>query len=262
MFAMRATRPSLRLGWLPRLMAAWLVLACVFATAAAEPAPLPEAPADGIYDDGRLLSEEQRAAAARAIAETRPSGVDIYLAAYGFLVGENIERRAERLEEKWCRDPRRQGRPGIVVVADASTGTCTYISYGSDTGWLTTAQLHSIFQQANDAAAQRQGNGEQIAAIIEHMAPLLREELAKHNALAQSFITRREWIIFGSVAAAAAGLFALGLLFLKYRGRVKPVFEPCYFPTVVVGQRYGAAFGGGVAAETQFKKTAEPARQH
>ena len=66
--------PGRRLTWMTRraLFAAAALL--VTAHARGEGPPLPPPPADGLYDDASVLTEAQRASAARAIADARAAG--------------------------------------------------------------------------------------------------------------------------------------------------------------------------------------------
>jgi uncharacterized membrane protein YgcG len=227
------------------------------AGARAEAPPVPPAPADGLYDDSSVLNPTQRAAAVRAVAMARDAGVNLHVALYSYIVGETIERRAERLKETWCPDG-----AGLLVVADTSTNQCTYLSHVAETEWLSTTELQRIFNESSALAAATEGtSSDKVLAVIENLAPRLSEAMAKHRELTRQRVSPRVWLIFGLVTAAALTLFALAALarWLLQRHRRTTVPTPSFFPTVAVGERFGGPFGGGVIAEISFGRTAPSA---
>jgi|GEM_PF-3358972 len=231
------------------LLALWFMLAA--AGASAQGPPVPASPPDGLHDDSRVLSAPQRAAAVRAVASARAAGVDLYVAIYGFIMGETIENRAERLKEAWC-----PNGASLLVVADISTNQCTYLSHVSETEWLSTTELQRIFTESSAIAAATEGteSGDKILSVIENLAPRLSAAMEKHRELTRYRISPRAWRVFTAVALAALALLLLSALarwcFHRLRRAATPV--PAYFPTVAVGERFGAAFGGGVIAEVSF----------
>ncbi|MFN0126668.1 MAG: hypothetical protein ACKV19_08290 [Verrucomicrobiales bacterium] len=231
------------------------VLAAVFGvllavSVRADGPPVPPAPADGLYDDTSVLSDVQRAAAVKAVASARAAGVDLHVALYSYIVGETIERRAERLKEVWC-----PNGSGLLVVADTSTNQCTYLSHVADTEWLSTTELQRIFTEASAVAAASDGtSADKVLVVIENLAPRLRDAMEKHRALTRYRVSPRAWWIFGAVTASILALSAFALLarWLFHRHRQATTTVPLYFPTVTVGERFGGSFGGGVIAEVHF----------
>ena len=233
------------------MMALALFALCGFmavAPAAAELAPVPPAPADGLYDDSSVFDATQRATAVRAVAQARAAGINLHVAIYRFMLGETIEQRAERLKAAWCPD-----QDGLLVVADTSTNQCTYLSDGSDTEWLSTTELHRIFTEASTIAAATEGTtSDKILVVIENLA--LRAAMAQHRALTRHQISPQVWWIVSGMAATSLCflLIASSVRWIIKRSRQSASPVPSYFPTVQVAERFGAPFGGGVIAEISF----------
>ena len=231
-----------------------LAIGMILAGARALGAPVPPPPADGLYDDSSVLNETQRASAVRAVATAREAGVNLYVALYSFIVGETIEQRAERLKAAWCPDG-----AGLLVVADTSTNQCTYLSHVADTEWLSTTELQRIFTESSAVAAAAEGtSADKVVMVMENLAPRLSAAMAQHRELTKHRIHPRVWWIFGGVTLAMGALLALTAaaraLHRRHRRATAP--EPRYFPTVVVDERFGGPFGGGVIAEVSFRAPA------
>lgn len=217
---------------------------------------MPPAPADGLYDDSSILREEQRAAAVEAVSRARASGVDLYIALFGYIIGETIEQRAERFKAAWCPDG-----SGLLVVADTSTNQCTYLSHVDATEWLSAAELQRIFTEAGAAGAAAKGtSADKVLALITDLASRLSGAMASHKELTRHRAGPRVWLIFGAVALTAIVLGVLGFLgrWLLMRHRRATGMPPLYFPTVTVGERFGGPFGGGVIAEVTFHTPQAP----
>lgn len=236
------------------MMALALLALCGFmavAPAAAELAPVPPAPADGLYDDSSVFDATQRATAVRAVAQARAAGINLHVAIYRFMLGETIEQRAERLKAAWCPD-----QDGLLVVADTSTNQCTYLSDGSDTEWLSTTELHRIFTEASTIAAATEGTtSDKILVVIENLAPRLRAAMAQHRALTRHQISPGVWWIVSGMAATSLFflLIASSVRWIIKRSRQSASPAPSYFPAVQVAERFGAPFGGGVIAEITYQ---------
>ena len=197
----------------------------------------------------RIFSTDQHRAAAAAIAEARNDGVALYLAAFPEVTGETIEQRAERLKAAWC------GREiGLVVVVDASTNRCTFLSHLSENEWLSSDRLRAIFQDATTASISKKTAGERLLSVVQHLAAQIHSALASRPSAASNTSTFRAWIVFGAVLGACA-LLGLGVLVAFRPGRrvSSNRLEPAFFPTVAVEPRFGGGFAGGVAAEVQFR---------
>jgi hypothetical protein len=235
-------------------LVAGVVFGCGFAVAADSPLAgrVPPRPSDGIFDDARMFTDEQRRAAARAIADGRNDGVSIFVAAFTFVVGETIEQRAERLKEAWCGD-----QIGLVVVVDASTSQCTYLSHLAERDWLPSDELRRIFADATAASVSKPTPGERLLGVVEELVPRIRAALAEHRARGRNPASLREWFVFAGVVAAC-GLLLAGAWVLRRVGRrlrrARPA--PAVFPTVAVEPRFGGVFAGGVGAEVSFRPAA------
>jgi len=214
---------------------------------------LPPPPTDGLYDDSSVLTEAQRATASRAVADARAAGVDLYIALYRFIVGETIEERAERLKDAWCPDG-----ASLIVVADTSTEQCTYLSHVTDTEWLSTTELQRIFTESSTIAVESEGtSAEKILLIIENLSPRLVEAMGRHHSLTRHRVSPRAWVVFAGVTGISMALAAIAAATWRIvrRRRQSAVTIPRYFPTVIVGERFGGPFGGGVIAEVRYRET-------
>ena len=219
------------------------------------PPPVPQAPADGLYDDTRVLNDEQRARAVKSITAARAAGVNLFVAVYSFIVGETIEQRAERLKAEWCPDG-----SGLLVVADTSTNQCTYLSHVAETEWLNTVELQGIFTDASTTAAAAEGtSADKVTVVIETLGPRLSQAMDRQRELRQRAVDPRVWWVFGGVTTGSLVLVG-GLLWLRRtfgaRRRAASV-QALYFPTVSVAERFGGPFGGGVIAEVSFGPAGE-----
>jgi len=221
--------------------------------------PVPAAPADGLYDDASVLDPAQRATAARAVAEARNAGVNLYVAIYGFIIGETIEQRAERLKAAWCPDG-----DGLLVVADTASNQCTYLSHVDEAEWINTAELQQIFADSGAAAATAApdaSSAEKVLAVIGSLGPRLRDAMLKHREITRHRVSPSAWWVFGGVTVSVFAFLTLSALAIRwYRHRQRATaLTPHYFPTVAVGERFGAPFGGGVIAEVHFGEATKPA---
>jgi len=235
----------------PLTRRALLAAALVMAMARLWGAPaVPPAPADGLYDDTRVLNETQRERAVKAIAVAREAGVDLFVAVYSFIVCETIEPRAERLKAAWCPEG-----AGLLVVADTSTNQCTYLSHVAESEWLNTVELQGIFTDASAIAAAAEGtSADKVTIVIESLGPRLSQAMARQSKLGRHSVDPRVWWVFGSVTAGSLTLVG-SLLWLRRRlgaRRVAVTGQALYFPTVCVAERFGGPFGGGVIAEINF----------
>jgi hypothetical protein len=239
------------------LLAVGLLLAA--ARAFGDGPRVPAAPADGLHDDASVLDPAQRAAAAQSVAEARSAGVDLYVAVYSVLIGETIEQRAERLKAAWCPDGN-----GLIVVADTASNQCTYLSHVDEAEWISTAELQRIFADSGAAAATLAPDApsaEKILAVIGTLGPRLRDAMLKHRELTRHRVSPSAWWVFGGVTVSVFAFLALGALAIRwFRHRQRATtLTPLYFPTVAVGERFGAPFGGGVIAEVHFGEATKSA---
>ena len=212
------------------------------------PARVPPRPPDGVHDDARIFSGDQRRAAAQAIVEAKNDGVAVYLAAFTFIVDESIEARAERLKAAWCREKR-----GLIVVLDASTSRCTYLSHLSESDWLTSEQLRQILDEATAASVSKLTPGERLLSVVENLVPRIHSALESHQTATQRHDSSRKWMVFGAVVVACVVLLIVAWVGRRLGRRVQASRpKPAFFPTVAVEPRFGGAFAGGVAAELDF----------
>ena len=97
-----------------------------------------------------------------------------------------------------------------------------------------------------------------VLAILVLLLLRITYRVAQHRELTKHRIHPRAWWIFGGVTLAVGSLLALTVAAraLHRRHRLATAPEPRYFPTVVVDERFGGPFGGGVIAEVSFRAPA------
>jgi hypothetical protein len=215
------------------------------------PEPLPPAPADFVYDGTRVLGEEERASLVSALSRFRlERGIAVYVAVFGYLLGESIDERATRLKEEWT-----GGAPGVVVIYVRGSEQLTFATTEGMESSLSRDDMVEIFSRAAVAARGDPGDGRSHAGRVTVASEQLLAELGKR--LDEAETTRRAFrkrlaVMAAGFMAVLAGLVAGGVWAGRWWGRVSSRGEGIYyFPRVQVPPRFGAGSGGGVMADAQ-----------
>lgn len=208
---------------------------------------LPAAPASGLRDDTRALSEQRQAELAGDIATFRTDlGADLWFTAGTFLPsGETVRSHARLLRQHWS--PQREA---VLLAYDrASDSLGVSLSPGL---WqrYPTAELNALPQRlAPLMMAKGQPLEDRLTQSLRLIATTLRQ-LEKQHRIAQGPLSPAHLQLGRAYAiglAAGAGLLAL-LGILSRRREVHAAWQ-LHFPSVQVGLRFGAPHGGGVLAE-------------
>lgn len=209
-------------------------------------APLPPPPEDRIMDEAHVFSFDpdiRDALSARLIEAYDEKGLDVYVAAYSFLIDESIERRAERLQKAWISNPR-----GLVVVYVRGGGQMTFAASENVEEFLPRIDLEELFSVAAMSARQFQEPSRRIKAAVEQILFLLEERL--HAVTEHQTLFRKDILLLaGLVMAAIFVLTLVGFAIAKVESRPARFY---YFPPVSVYCRFGASYGGGSMAEVSF----------
>ena len=217
-------------------------------------ADLPARPADGIWDDARLLPDAVHAELAADIHSVRDqAGCEVWLAAVTFVAGDqNIQGLARDLREAWT-----SGGPSVIIAFDRATSKHSIAPSASFWKRYPTPMIIEALRAS--ARPVEQSN----APVEERVAQATRELLSRIRAMEQArvrqhaVLTRREGLLamlfLGLLAAGGLGA-ALGLNI--WREKRREATRTYLLPEVEVGMRLGAPYGGGVVVEMRVNEGA------
>ncbi len=211
-------------------------------------AELPPLPANGLHDEGRLLNTEQTRTVVAAIDRARQQEIDLFVVTFPFIIGEQtLKERAEAMYRAWCRR-----EFGLVIAMDATSNDCRFFADPSETSSLLAATISRLCADAVATSAALPTPGARLTGMVEDLAPRLAAAVAPFRAPPAADLGLQEWLVFTSIAAAAVGLLLFAWGGRRVVQRLAPA-APLYFPEVMVGSRFGAAFAGGVVARIDFR---------
>jgi len=239
------------LSSLGKVLGIWALLATA-ASAAIETVP---APADGIYDDTRALSDTSRQALAQEIrALATDLKCDVWLTATSFSTGGLTPRRqAQATRIRWSGD-----KPAILLAYDRATNVMAF-SFSPDL-WARypATSLATTGLEANRTIANTQLTlEERLTNIVHQFAKQLRELETVRLKQSVWFPKEERSSTLVLVGLLIGGAILAALLGLISRARSHSSGEQLLFPDVTVSTRFGAPFGGGHIAEV---RTQPPAR--
>lgn len=206
---------------------------------------LPPAPADGIYDDTRALSEDSHQQLAREVATFRTSnGIDAWFAATTYIrEGQNMRSEARLMRQAWSGD-----RPAVLLLYDRSKKQ-EMVTF-SPILWsvLPTAELFRVREAVHDKMADdtkppEQNLRESMLELMHKINALQIKEKRTNELFTQGYQRMLCWFGIalgaGAVVAGIAGVFA--------RRRDLSAARVCFMPAIQVPPRLGAAHGGGTS---------------
>jgi len=239
------------LSSLGKVLGIWVLLAAT-ASAAIETVP---APADGIYDDTRALSDTSRQTLAQEIrALATDLKCDVWLTATSFSTGGLTPRRqAQATRIRWSGD-----KPAILLAYDRATNVMAF-SFSPDL-WARypATSLATTGLEANRTIANTQLTlEERLTTIVHQFAKQLRELETVRLKQSVWFPKEERSSTLVLVGLLIGGAILAALLGLISRARSHSSGEQLLFPDVTVSTRFGAPFGGGHIAEV---RTQPPAR--
>ncbi|MFT4639722.1 MAG: hypothetical protein ACI8T1_003047 [Verrucomicrobiales bacterium] len=213
--------------------------------------PLGERPPTGILDDAGLLSEEQETLLATKLRTSfNEHHLEVYIAAYQLVKGENIAERATRLRYAWARDPF-----AIVLVYDETIGQMSFVGTRDLEKFVSAQQLSEAFQRATAVAKQYLAEknkadskpvpGEMILRTTSALLadPILTERMTLSKPFHFTASMAKLLVLFVLAALAAAAC----VVWLEKRAAAsKKTNQRCsYFPSTHMPIRLGAPYSGG-----------------
>lgn len=206
---------------------------------------LPPAPADGVFDDTRALSQESHQLLAEEIRAFREThGMDAWFAAITYIRdGQTMRSEARLLRQAWSGP-----RPALLMLYDRSRNQ-EIVSFAP---WLwdvlPTADLFHAREQVHNLMADTTKPPEQ--RLRESMRTLIRtvgmshiNELRTNQLFTQDYKHMLRWaaiiLVSGAVFAGMAGILA--------RRRDQRAARVSFMPAIQVPPRLGAAHGGGTS---------------
>lgn len=245
--------------WLSLLTILWLPL---MAQQSFE-LPVPPRPANRVLDQARLFAvePERRQAMEAKLAEfSERTGYQVEVAFFDNLIGVDLPEQSEQLKDEWLGDS-----PGLVLVVVTDSGQWR-IGWASTPDVVTEGGAVPVLDE-HDVAPQTR------VELISTLRSLPRMETGSLDgaerlvdallaALEPSFTPDertsgqrlRVWVL-GIGALAGMVLLALMAVTLSRRGDAKRR-DQWIFPDVPVGQRLGAAAGGGKISSRTFSPDA------
>lgn len=213
---------------------------------------LPPAPTDGIRDDARVLSEKGRAVLVKEMqAFTERTGLLMFLDTNTFLDGStNTRLRAKQLLPAWS-----GARDGVVMCVDRSSQEPPGIQV-ADAVWKrpndaeVLAALDEVLRGMNGRAVSEETVTSGLRALMERLTEL------HHRAADRSSVWKKSDLLLATyfLSSVFIGALLIWIISRRLRRSEGAAAVQHYFPEVVVGQRFGAPYGGGVIVELTYRR--------
>lgn len=228
-------------------------LVCLLGSFWLQPAPLEAAidavpaPADGIYDDTRALTEATRRELAEELKDLATIlKCDMWLTATSFsAAGFTPRRQAQVTRLRWSGD-----RPAILLGYDRATNSLA-LSLSPDL-WdrYPAPALATLALDSNRIVTDpKLSLDERFSLLVQQFAERMRE-LEKVRLQQMRWFPEHErrfsLILVAALLAGASIAIILGILSRRYEGSGGQQFT---LPDVAVSSRLGAPYGGGLIAE-------------
>ncbi len=213
--------------------------------------PVPSRPPNGIYDEADLFTLEEEVSLAAELRQALESHfLEVYVATYQLVKGENMAERAARLRNTWARNPF-----ALVLVYDETLGQMSFVGSRDLELFVDKQQLSGAFQRAAETA--RKYLAEQAAAKEKPVpSAMIRRTV---NALVRDpvLIERMTLPESQTFTKPVLALMALFLLLMSGAGafvwwlekrlvRSKEMSQRTdHFPVIHMPQRLGANYSGG-----------------
>lgn len=234
----------------PVFAVVWMLAGGVSATARANPPP-----ADGILDETRALTPETRRQISEELKQlSRDLKCEAWLTACSFTpAGMTVRRLAQTRRREWS-----GVRPAVLMAYDRASSS-SGVSFSPDF-WerYPAAELVECMQEVRRILADTKLTlDERLALATRAWCDRLRN--MESVRLKQSLWLQRREKPFALMIPGflAGGAMLAALLGLASRRRSEREGRRFFFPEVEVGLRFGAAYGGGVAAEMKTQAGAQ-----
>lgn len=206
---------------------------------------LPKPPADGLRDDTRAFSESTRTALVKELAECQAQiGYPIWFTAGTFQAsGTSTVTQARELRQAWT-----AGQEGIVMAYDRATDA---LALSFSPGLWERYPSVEIISLLRRLVLPTSPPGEDLETRLSTRLRLLLstvKTLEKQHSRMETALPRdHQRLAKGYATALVTGGLVCLLLGSFIRRREVRAHVQSYFPRVQVGQRLGAAHGGGVS---------------
>jgi uncharacterized membrane protein YgcG len=221
-------------------------------------------PASYVLDEADLFRHDT--ASLRRISE-RLAGFDtrhrmpIYLVVYAGLIGTTAAQRAVDLHKAWLGE-----RYGFVLVFDSDSGdlglgrpfepdraVANEAARAAATGRIPSYELLEIMLRVNERM-------ESAADRVQHLDRMTNGIVNEFEACLERLeapASRAERLRFGLIVVGViAGIALVALVATRWWSQAEAHAGRAYrFPSVLVGQRLGAPYGGGRVSSRQFRET-------
>lgn len=213
--------------------------------------PVAQRPPDGVHDEAALFSPTEKAALAVELSEALDTQqLEIYVATYQLVKGENMAERAARLRNTWARNPF-----AIVLVYDETLGQMSFVGSRDLEKFVDRQQLAGAFQRAAVSAKryleeQRVAEEKAVPATMIHQTvrALVRDPvLIDRMTLPSSWsFTKPMGVLLAAFLLVILGAGALVWRLERRLGRLKEQGKrAAVFPVTHMPLRLGATYSGG-----------------
>jgi hypothetical protein len=239
------------------LSSLWKALVCLvlltsWTSAAIESIP---APADGIYDDTRALSDASRQTLAQEIRSlVTDLKCDVWLTATSFSTGGLTPRRqAQATRIRWSGD-----KAAILLGYDRAANVLAFSLSPDLWNRYPASSLATLGLEVNRTIANTQLTlEERLTTIVHQVAKQMRELETVRLKQSVWFPKEERGSTLLLLAVLLGGALVAAILGIISRASSHTGGEQLSFPDVSVSTRFGAPFGGGLIAEI---RTQPPAR--
>jgi len=211
-------------------------------------AAIPPRPAGRVLDNARIFSPEEAAALAATLREaSERDGLDVYVVATTFVLGETVEDYSHRLAEAWMESPR-----GFILLYLRGEQTLTMSTPDSEGAFLQPHLLRHAYEEAVREAAGAEAAPERIRISLDAMLGGVRQAVDDKARMGRTFnpeVLRALAYFLAALTLLGAVGWAVARLFARLNQHQDARFV---FPPTPVPPRFGAPFGGGVCSEIQF----------
>lgn len=222
----------------------------------------PPPPEDRLLDESRVLVRdmERREAIVAALADLEARhGFRIYYVLYDSLYGRSLNNRARALQEAWLGD-----QPGMVMLLETDSRTFRFglpappqkeIEAGTklevlESTALSSFDLSGVIRKL-EGSLMTAGDGAEFAKRLGTGVATGVSDVFEQQAARPEGSSRGRMVLLAIGLIAVAGLVALLVVAGLKRAEARSL-ERYVFPTITVGTRLGAPYGGGKVSSRNF----------